>query len=74
MNLTAIEKLTAKLNADAKGLKDPTKMIVDPGKFGRIKGTDAQKYAVCRVLNPIFATRGVVTVLEVADAFVVAGF
>ena len=73
MNLTTIEKFAAKLNANAQGLKDPTKMIVDPGKFGRIKGTDAQKYAVCRVLNPIFAARGTVTVVDVADAFVAAG-
>ena len=74
MNLSTIENFTRKLNNDAAMLKIPTKMIVDPGKFGRIKGTDAQKYAVCHVLNPIFAARGVVTVLEVAQAFEAAGF
>lgn len=74
MNVKTIENFAAKINADAAMLKDPTKMIVDPGKFGRIKGTVSAMYAVCRILNPIFAARGVVTVLEVADAFKAAGF
>lgn len=74
-SLDTIMKFTTKLNDNAKGLKDPTKMIVDPGKFGRVasRATDAEKYAVCRILNPIFAARGCVTTLEVAAAFDKAG-
>lgn len=69
MNTKTIENFTAKLNANAAALQVATKMVVDPGKFGRIKGTVTAKYAVCRILNPIFAERGAVTVQEVTDAF-----